>query len=357
MQKLLKAVLAFLIFSGISILNAEEKLIIKITDKDGNVKKTMDETEFRGEVSNFLILQGATGEAAELILANDMNRWQFASQIIEQELVYMVAVEEGLDKDEDVLNKVTVERDRQIAQLYAQETLNADKLKVTEEEKRAYYKKEYNKIVAAAGRVVSYEQIAMDIEYAIAQEKMKAEYARIVKESEKKYKIKYSSTQDPCIIIEETKVPLKDFDDMFNASLKAAGANIPAAMRVQAKEGMFIAFVAREIMTYEAKKSGFYETPQAKSLEHFVKRNAVNMNYLDKKIRSDIKEPTKEEINEAYKKYGKVYNIDALPYAKAQEALKTIVNEEKFQNKYKIFIQNLRYENSIEKNLEVFDKK
>ena len=147
------------------------------------------------------------------------------------------------------------------------------------------------------------------------------------------------------------------FNDMFNESIKQAGANIPAALKLQAKEGMFKAFVAREIMMYEAKKEGFYETTQAKSIENFLTRSAVTSHYIDKTIRSTIPTPTEEEINLAYERYGKMYNIDSLPYADAQKALASLVIEAKTQQKYQILVTDLRYRYNIEKNIDLLLKK
>ena len=125
---------------------------------------------------------------------------------------------------------------------------------------------------------------------------------------------------------------------------------------MQAKEGMFKAFVAREVMMYEAKKTGFYDTPQAKAIENFLTRSAVTANFIDKTIRSTIPKPTEEEINLAYEQYGKMYNIDSLPYADAQKALETMVIEAKTQQKYQILVTDLRYRYNIEKNLDLLKK-
>lgn len=349
---------ALLLFLFSSIVFAEDKnWVIRISDGDGNVKKEFTVDGYKSEVSNFAVLQGVPFEALAGFITNDIERWQFASQLIEQELIYLKAIDEGYDKDGDILEKAKIERDRQIAQLYAQETLSPDILKISDAEKRDFFNKNKSRIQSVSGANVTFDQVARDIEYAIAQEKMRLEYERIVKEAQKKYKMTFSSTKDPCIVIEDKKVPLALFNDMFNQSIQQAGANIPAAIRVQARESMFNAFVAREVMTYEAEKSGFYDTPQAKSLDNFIMRSAIIANYLDKAIRAKLPEPTKEEINAAYSQYGKLYNIDALPYSEAQKALKTIVNEAKFQNQYKILVTDLRYKDSIEKKLKLLDGK
>ncbi|MDA0041033.1 hypothetical protein OFR42_10325 [Brachyspira hyodysenteriae] len=196
----------------------------------------------------------------------------------------------------------------------------------------------------------------MEIETTILQERMRNEYDKIIEMGKSKYNLKYSLDTDPCITIEDQTVPLAEFNDMFNESIKQAGANIPAALRLQAKEGMFKAFVAREIMMYEAKKEGFYDTPQAKAIENFLTRSAVTSHYIDKTIRSTIPTPTEEEINLAYERYGKMYNIDSLPYADAQKALASLVVEAKTQQKYQILVTDLRYRYNIEKNIDLLKK-
>ena len=109
----------------------------------------------------------------------------------------------------------------------------------------------------------------MDIEYTILQERMRNEYEKMINEAKTNYKLEYSPTKDPCIIIDDKKIPLSNFNEMFNQTLKQAGANIPPALRVQARDNMFTAFVAREIMIYEANKVGFYNEPEAKAVENY----------------------------------------------------------------------------------------
>ena len=308
--------------------------VIRIRDNQANVKKLMTVQDCLSEISNLTIFRGAPPEAVEVILTNDLQLWQFASQLIEQELVYMKAVEEGYDKDDEVVKLISKERDNQLSQLYMQEKVADNFAVVTDEEKRKFFNENRSRIQAAVGRNVTYEQVAMDIETTILQERMRNEYDKIIAAAQTNYNLKYSVTSDPCITIDETTVPLSEFNDMFNESIKQAGANIPAALRMQAKEGMFKAFVAREVMMYEAKKTGFYDTPQAKAIENFLTRSAVTANFIDKTIRSTIPKPTEEEINLAYEQYGKMYNIDSLPYADAQKALETMVIEAKTQQKY-----------------------
>lgn len=329
---------------------------IRIRDAQGNVKKLLTAEDCLSEMSNLTILRGAPDEAINMLLTNDFQLWQFASQLIEQEIVYMKAVEEGYDKDQEVINLIAKERDNQLSQLYMQEKVNDDFAAVTDAEKRKFYNDNKERIRASVGKNVTYEQVAMDIETTILQERMRNEYDKILDAAKTNYNLKYSATSDPCVTIENKTVPLSEFNNMFNESLKQAGANIPAALKIQARDGMFKAFAAREVMIYEAKKTGFYDTPQAKAVENFLKRSAVTAHFIDKTIRKTIPQPTEEEINMAYKQYGKMYNIDSLPYNDAQKALATIVTEAKTQQKYQILITDLRYRYNIEKNLGLLKK-
>ena len=195
----------------------------------------------------------------------------------------------------------------------------------------------------------------MDIEYTILKERMRNEYEKMINEAKTNYKLEYSPTKDPCIIIDDKKIPLSNFNEMFNQTLKQAGANIPPALRVQARDNMFTAFVAREIMIYEANKVGFYNEPEAKAVENYITISAVVSHYIDKTIRATIEKPTKEEINQVYEQYGKLYRIDSLPYAEAQKALETLVIEAKTQQKYQLIITDLRYRYNIEKNLSLVE--
>ena len=330
--------------------------VIRIRDGEGNIKKLITVEECLSEISNLTVLRGAPEEAVNALLTNDFQLWQFASQIIEQEVVYLKAVEEGYDKDEEVLKLISKERDNQLSQIYMQSKVSDTFAVVTDAEKRKFFNDNISRIRAAVGPNVRYEQVAMEIETTILQERMRNEYDKIIETGKTKYNVKYSMDTDPCVTIGEETVPLSEFNDMFNESIKQAGANIPAALKLQAKEGMFKAFVAREIMMYEAKKEGFYETTQAKSIENFLTRSAVTSHYIDKTIRSTIPTPTEEEINLAYERYGKMYNIDSLPYADAQKALASLVIEAKTQQKYQILVTDLRYRYNIEKNLDLLKK-
>ena len=110
-------------------------------------------------------------------------------------------------------------------------------------------------------------------------------------------------------------------------------------------------FASFNLFIASAKKTGFYDTPEAKSLDNLITRNAVTANYIDKTIRAKIPKPTEEEINQAYKQYGAIYKIDSLPYQEAQKALETLVIEAKTQQIYQVLIAQLRYGYSIEKDL------
>lgn len=355
-KKLFFSIFCIILFSSF-LYSEDTNWVIRIRDGEGNVKKILNVEECLSEISNLTILRGAPDEAINMLLTNDFQLWQFASQIIDQEVIYLKAVEEGYDKDEEVLKLISKERDNQLSQLYMQEKVKDDFAVVTDEEKRRFFNNNISRIRAAVGPNVTYEQVAMEIETTILQERMRNEYDKIIESAVTNYNLKYSMNSDPCITIEnDTTIPLSEFNNMFNESLKQAGANIPAALKMQAKEGMFKAFVAREVMIYEAKKTGFYDTPQAKAIEAFLRRNSVVANYVDKTIRSTIPTPTEEEINLAYERYGKMYNIDSLPYADAQKALATMVIEAKTQQKYQILITDLRYRYNIEKNLDLIKK-
>ncbi|ASJ21217.1 hypothetical protein [Brachyspira hampsonii] len=356
-KKIFFSIFCIVLFSSF-LYSEDTNWVIRIRDGQGNIKKLMTVEECLSEISNLTVLRGAPEEAVNALLTNDFQLWQFASQIIEQEVIYLKAVEEGYDKDEEVLKLISKERDNQLSQLYMQEKVADDFAVVTDEEKRRFFNNNISRIRAAVGPNVTYEQVAMEIETTILQERMRNEYDKIIESAETNYNnFKYSLNSDPCVTIEETTVPLSEFNNMFDESIKQAGANIPAALKLQAKEGMFKAFVAREIMMYEAKKEGFYETPQAKSIENFLTRNAVNANFINKTIRSTIPTPTEEEINLAYERYGKMYNIDSLPYADAQKALASLVVEAKTQQKYQILVTDLRYRYNIEKNIDLLLKK
>ena len=329
--------------------------VIRIRNSDGEEKKLFTVNDFMSELSNIVVLRGLPTENLNMLLTNDLQLWQFASQLIEQELVYIKAVEEGLDKDEELTSTISKERDNQIAQLYMQKKLRDDFDVVTEEEKRQFFNNNRERLQATGGNNIRYEQVAMAIETTILQERMQKEYDRIISEARTNYKLEYSSTKDPCVTIDDKQIALSNFNEMFNQALRQSGQNIPPALRVQARDNMFKAFVAREIMIYEADKVGFYDNPEAKAIENYVTRTAVVAHYIDKTIRSTIPAPTEEEINQVYEQYGKLYRIDSLPYAEAQKALETLVIEAKTQQRYQILTTDLRYRYNIEKNLSLVE--
>lgn len=352
-----RGIAVFFVLLSFNIFANGNDWVIRIKDKDGNIKSTFTVDSFKAEVSNFATFSGINPDYIEVFITNDNERWQFASQLIDQEMLYIKAVEDGYDKSDELTAKIEEERDRQIAQIYAQSIFSEATLSATEEEKRAYWNKEKSRIEAMAGRPLTYAQISRELEGAIIQEKMKIEYDKIIANAKTKYNLKYSPTSDPCITIEDTKIPRAKFDEAFNTALKGAGnANLNDAIKLQARDSMFNAFLAKEIMIYEARKSGLYDKPEAKNLENFITRSAVVQNYVEEAIRSKIEKSTKEEINGAYKQYGKLYNIDSLPYNRAQEALDTLVKETKAQNELKSLVKDLRYIYSIEKRLEILSK-
>lgn len=349
-------IISILIFAlSLCLYGQDNNWVIRIRDSQGEIKKLFAVNDFMSELSNIVVLRGLPTENLNMLLTNDLQLWQFASQLIEQELVYMKAVEEGFDKDEELTSTISRERDNQIAQLYMQSKLRDGFDVVSEEEKRQFFNNNRERLQAARGNNIRYEQVAMDIEYTILQERMRNEYDRIINEARTNYKLEYSSTRDPCVIIDDKQIPLSNFNEMFNQTLRQSGENIPPALRVQARDNMFNAFVAREIMIYEANKVGFYDNPEAKAIENYITRTAVVAHYIEKTIRSTIPEPTEEEINQVYEQYGRLYRIDSLPYAEAQRALETLVIEAKTQQRYQILTTDLRYRYNIEKNLSLVE--
>lgn len=340
--------ISFILFVSVCSLYSNEDFAIKITDADGNLKKLITKNEFLNDVTNLITLRGGNEEAINIIITNELQLWQIANQIIEQEVLYIKAVEEGYDKDSDLMARIEKERDNQIVQLYMQKKVPKDFSVVTDAQKRSFYNTNKNRLPPN----VTFDQLSLQIEYAIIQERMRNEYNKILQNAKTNYtKFEYSSAKDPCITIEETTIPLSKFNEMFNENLKQAGDNIPPALKAQARDSMFNAFAAMEVMLYDAKKTGFYDTPEAKSLDNLITRNAVTANYIDKTIRAKIPKPTEEEINQAYKQYGAIYKIDSLPYQEAQKALETLVIEAKTQQIYQVLIAQLRYSYSIEKDL------
>ena len=335
MKKIL--LITSILFIFVCSLYSNDDFAIRIKDSQGNIKKLISKNEFLNDVTNLVILRGGNEEAINMIITNELQLWQVANQIIEQEVLYIKAVEEGYDKDNDLMTKIQKERDNQIVQLYMQKKIPKDFSVVTEAEKRSFYNTNKNRLPPN----VTFDQLSLQIEYAIIQERMRNEYDRIIRSAKTNYtKFDYSSAKDPCITIEDTTIPLSRFNEMFNENLKQAGDNIPPALKAQARDSMFNAFVAMEVMLYEAKKTGFYDTPEAKSLDNLITRNAVTANYIDKTIRAKIPKPTEEEINQA-----------SLPYQEAQKALETLVIEAKTQQIYQVLIAQLRYGYSIEKDL------
>ena len=345
-----KIIIISLFIFSFNLFSQDTNWVIRIKNKNGEVKKLITTTDFLSELTNITKLRGASSETINLLIKNDIQLWQFTTQLIEQELLFEEAVRLGYDKDDNVVKLIEKERDNQISQLYMQQLVLTNFANVSEEEKIRFFNNNKQRLQSIAGPNVTYQQLSREIEYTILQERMRLEYNKIIDDAKKKYKLEYSATKDPCIIIEDKSISLAEFNDTFNESLKQAGGNIPAALKVQARDNLFTAFLAREIMIYEAKKNNFYDTAEAKTIDKFITRNAVTANYIDKEIRAKLPKPTNEEINRVYEEYGQLYKIDSLPYEQAQKALETLVIEAKAQQQYQILMNKLRYENSIEKN-------
>ena len=153
-----------LIFSLSLILYSQDNnWVIRIRDSQGELKKLFTVNDFMREVSNIANLRGLPAENLNMLLTNDLQLWQFVSTLIEQELIYIKAVEEGFDKDEELTLAISQERDNQIAQLYMQKKVRDDFSVVSEEEKRNFFNNNRERLQAARGNNVRYEQVAMDI--------------------------------------------------------------------------------------------------------------------------------------------------------------------------------------------------
>ena len=174
-------IISIFIFKSFLCLYAQDNdWVIRIRDSQGELKKLFTVNDFMSELSNIVVLRGLPTENLNMLLTNDLQLWQFSSQLIEQELVYIKAVEEGFDKDEELTSTISRERDNQIAQLYMQSKLREDFDVVSEEEKRRFFNNNRERLQAARGNNIRYEQVAMDIEYTILQERMRNEYDKII---------------------------------------------------------------------------------------------------------------------------------------------------------------------------------
>ena len=129
-----------LIFSlSLSLYSQDNNWVIRIRDSQGELKKLFTVNDFMQEVSNIANLRGLPAENLNALLTNDLQLWQFVSTLIEQELIYIKAVEEGLDKDEELTSTISKERDNHIALLYMQKKVRDDFSVVSEEEKRNFF--------------------------------------------------------------------------------------------------------------------------------------------------------------------------------------------------------------------------
>ena len=138
MKKIL--LITSILFIFVCSLYSNDNFAIRIKDSQGNVKKLITKDEFLNDVSNLVTLRGGNEEALNIIITNELQLWQIANQIIEQEVLYIKAVEEGYDKDNDLMARIEKERDNQIVQLYMQKKVPKDFSVVTEAEKRSFYK-------------------------------------------------------------------------------------------------------------------------------------------------------------------------------------------------------------------------
>ena len=159
-----------LIFSlSLSLYSQDNNWVIRIRDSQGELKKLFTVNDFMREVSNIANLRGLPAENLNALLTNDLQLWQFVSTLIEQELIYIKAVEEGFDKDEELTLAISQERDNQIAQLYMQKKVRDDFSVVSEEEKRNFFNNNRERLQAAMGNasdfVKSYANFATTSTY------------------------------------------------------------------------------------------------------------------------------------------------------------------------------------------------
>ncbi len=354
MKKL--CILFLMLFAySIAYANTSADWVIKITVDDGSVIE-LNTTDFQYEISNYA---GANGISYEVMtqqaLNNDIALWQFVSQIIDLELLYFKAQQEGYAEKEDVVEEIKTQIDRQISQLYAANLLNMDNLSITEAEKRAYWNKISANVIAMYGSQATYSRMEREIEANLLQEKMNAEYQRLIDKYKNEHGLKSSMSQDPAIEIGDFTVPKEKFDDMFNATIAAASRQIPtnnAEIVNEIKRSMFNTFVAQYIILYEAEKNDYINTDEGKIVNKFVRRSVITKKYIEDTIFEVIAESTEEEIDQAYNQYGQMYNIDAMSFEQAHRALDSLVRQSKANKQQSMVSSELRYRYRIEKNLE-----
>ncbi len=353
-----KFYILFLIFCISSIAyTSTADYVIKITTDNGDVIK-LDATDFQYEISNYA---GASGIDYNIMiqqaLNNDIAIWQFVSQIIDLELLYFKARQEGYAEKEDVVKEINKELDRQISQVYAPNVLDITKLSVTDAEKRAYWNRISANVIAMYGSQATYARMEREIEASLMQEKMMAEYQSLINKYKKDHGLVASMNQDPVVSIgDDFSIAKEDFDNVFNAAIAAASGQFPtnnAEVVNQIKSNMFNTFVAQSIILYEAKQNNYQSTEQYSVIDKFVRRSIITKKYIEDTIFEVIGESTEEEIDQAYNQFGRMYNIDAMSFEQAHNALDSLVKQSKANRQQSLVSSELRYKYKIEKNLEL----
>ncbi len=330
--------------------------IIKITVDDGSIIE-LGVTDFQYEISNYANANGIPYEImTKQALNNDIALWQFASQIIDLELLYLKAQQEGYAEKENVIEDVDTEIGRQISQAYASNVLDVSKLTVTDAEKRAYWNRISANVIAMYGSQATYARMEREIEASLIQEKMNAEYQSLIQKYRNDHGLKASMNQDPIISIGDYNVPKKDFDASFEQTLASAAGQIPlnnAEIVNQIKRNMFDTFVAQHIILYEAKQNGYENTEQGKIIDKFVRRSVITKKYIEDTIFEAILDSTDEEIEQAYNQFGQTYNIDSMSFEQAHKVLDSLVKQSKANQHQSMVSSELRYRYRIEKNLDL----
>jgi len=128
---------------------------------------------------------------------NPQFRKMVLENMVKEELLYQEAKKEGVDKDPKVKEEIELAKKRIMIQALLRKHIKLPKVKVTEEEAKAFYEKNKHQFVDANGKPVPFKSLKPFIIQSLKQQKEEEAFRKAVeeyvRELQKKGKVQISS--------------------------------------------------------------------------------------------------------------------------------------------------------------------
>lgn len=330
--------------------------------------------DFKNEFNYFAKSSGVSSETIDSFYSDKEEVESFLDTLINTKLIYLQAVEKGYLEKEAVKQGYEVLVENKLLEYYLLSILDIDKLSPSDYEAKQYFNDNEESIKQmAGGQEVSYEAVENDIKTMLVQENLMEEMKNILNATKEMYGIKVTKNPSSSVAVRidynggQKQIKSDKLDEQVNA-LEEAGLvdSLLESGRIDSsddlKEGILDSLINNKILSIRAEEDGFLRGSEAQAIRDLLKSKIVVQAYISDKIKSQIKEPSPEQIDKAFKQLDaqsggrlteKLNSLSGQKKIQAMmninEQLKQTIVQQKYSYGYQYLIQKLKERHAIKK--------